>query len=444
MDRSSEPACRPGFIPTDPAGPAVTPTDPRRSGFIPTAESIRPRVAVIATLFPSAQRPVAGLFIRERMFRVAGRMPLCVISPQPWFPLQGLIRRLRPNYRPPQPRHEVQQGVDVWFPRFLSLPGVGRWLDGFFIALACLPLLRRLRRERGVDLLDAHFAYPEGYAATRLGRWLGLPVTITLRGTEVPLARDPARCRRMLRAIADASRVFAVSDSLKRHVVGLGADAGKIRVVGNGVDCHKFFPVDRRQARDELGLPQDARVLISVGGLVERKGFHRVIELLPDLLGRFPDLHYLVVGGACPEGDLTGFLHEMVVRLGLQERVHFLGSLAPQDLHRPLSAADVFALATANEGWANVFLEAMACGLPVITTDVGGNREVVCEEYLGSITPFGDAAALRDALAIALARVWDRERIIDYARENSWDTRVEILEHEFGNLLRKRTGGVAS
>lgn len=400
-------------------------------------DSATPSVLVIATLFPSAKRPVAGLFIRERMFRVGERMPLCVVSPQPWFPLQGLIRRFRPNYRPPLPRHEVQQGVDVWFPRFLSLPGVARWLDGFFIALACLPLLRRLRRERGIKLLDAHFAYPEGYAATLLGRWFGLPVTITLRGTEVPLARDPARCRRMLRALAAATRIFSVSDSLKRHVVGLGADADNIRVVGNGVDCHKFFPIDRRQARAALGLPAEAKVLVSVGGLVERKGFHRVIELLPELLQRFPDLHYLVIGGACAEGDLTQFLHEMVARLGLRERVHFLGSMPPAELHRPLSAADVFVLATANEGWANVFLEAMACGLPVITTDVGGNREVVCDDYLGAITPFGDATALREALAVALGRDWDRERIIAYAQENSWDTRVDVLEQAFTDIVRK-------
>jgi hypothetical protein len=161
------------------------------------------------------------------MFRVAARMPLAVISPQPWFPFQGLIRRLKPNYRPPQPNHETQQGIDVWFPRFLSLPGVARWLDGFFMALSCLLLVRRLRRERGINLLDSHFAYPEGYAATLLGRWLNLPVTITLRGTEVPLARDPARRKRMLRAIHDASRVFAVADSLKRHVVSLGADPAR-------------------------------------------------------------------------------------------------------------------------------------------------------------------------------------------------------------------------
>jgi glycosyltransferase involved in cell wall biosynthesis len=99
------------------------------------------------------------------------------------------------------------------------------------------------------------------------------------------------------------------------------------------------------------------------------------------------------------KGDLTQFLKDMVARLGLGERVHFLGAIAPEALHKPLSASDVFVLSTANEGWANVFLEAMACGLPVVTTDVGGNAEVVCDESLGSITPFGDANALQSAIA---------------------------------------------
>ena len=371
------------------------------------------------------------------MFRVAQHMPLQVICPQPWFPLQGLIRRWRPNYRPEQPRFEQQQGVAVWFPRFFALPGIGRRLDGLFIALGCYRLLRRLTRETGVNLLDAHFAYPEGHAATLLGKWFGLPVTITLRGTEVPLARDPARRHRMVQAIERANRVFAVAESLKQHAVSLGANADKILVVGNGVDCSKFFPVDRDSARARLGLPQHAKILVSVGGLVERKGFHRVIELLPSLIARIPDLHYLVVGGPSPEGDLSGFLQDMVTRLGLGERVHFLGAVAPEELHQPLSAADVFVLATANEGWANVFLEAMACGLPVVTTDVGGNREVVSDQALGLVTPFGDSTALENALGDALARDWDRARIIAYAKDNSWESRVAVIRQEFEALVAR-------
>jgi teichuronic acid biosynthesis glycosyltransferase TuaC len=397
--------------------------------------SQEPRIIVFSSLFPSSARPTAGVFIRERMFRVGARLPLTVVSPVPWFPGQGLIRRWKPNYRPLPAQVEVQQGFTVHYPRFLAVPGLFRNLDGFSMALGSLPLLRRLQRE-GYNLIDAHFAYPDGYAATLLGRWLKLPVAITLRGTEVPLAKSPPRLRRMLKALAAADRVFAVADSLKRHMVKLGADGEKIRVVGNAVDTGVFHPVDKAAARKALDLPEDAVVLASVGGLVERKGFHRVIELLPSLKRKYPTLHYLVVGGAGPEGDWSGRLRQQVAELGLEDTVHFLGALPPAELKHPLSAADVFVLATSNEGWANVFLEAMACGLPVVTTEVGGNREVVCRDELGIVVPFGQSQALAEALEQALAFPWDRAAIIEYARANAWETRVEVLCGEFGDLVK--------
>lgn len=402
----------------------------------------RPGIVVFSSLFPSTVQPAAGLFIRERMFRVGRRLPIVVVAPVPWFPLQGLIRLFKPNYRPTPPRREVQDGVIVLHPRFLALPGLLRSWDGVSMAIACLPTMRRLAAEGRADIIDAHFAYPDGYAATLLGRWLGLPVTVTLRGTEVPHSRNAAKRRLMLRAVARARRVFAVAQSLKRLVVSEGADPEKIRVVGNGVDTDVFHPVDRNTARAHLGLPAGSRVLISVGALVERKGFHRVIECLPELCREFPDLTYLIVGGSSPEGDCGDRLRALASRLGVDRRVRFLGVIAPGDLGAVLSAADVFVLATSNEGWANVFLEAMACGLPVVTTDVGGNPEVVCDPKLGTIVPFGDAKGLSRALAQALRTEWDRGAIIAHARDNDWSKRVEVLLEEFTAISQER-GAVA-
>lgn len=404
----------------------------------------RPAVVVYTNLFPHPGQPTAGLFIRERMFRVGRALPIVVVAPQPWFPLQRWLRRLRPHFRPEAPMREVQQGIDVHYPRFFSVPGAFKSLDGFFMALGSHALIRGLHRRRGVAVLDAHFAYPPGYAASLLGRWLGIPYTVTLRGTEVPHARDPGKRRRMLAALDSAARVFAVSDSLKRHAVSMGADGTKILVVGNGVDSARFSPVDRAAARAELGLPADAKVLITVGGLVERKGFHRVIELLPALRREFRELHYLIVGGASAEGDWGSRLAEQVAALGLKDAVHFLGPMDAAELRRPLSAADVFVLATRNEGWANVILEAMACGLPVIATDVGGNREVVCRDDVGAIVPFGDAPALEAALRDALVRRWDREAIRDYARDNDWDKRVAVLVDEFTAIAERARSRAAT
>ena len=174
--------------------------------------------------------------------------------------------------------------------------------------------------------------------------------------------------------------------------------------------------------------------LIGVFGLVERKGFHRVIACLPMLIRAFPKLHYLVVGGPGPEGDFGAVLRDQVSSLGLTEHVTFLGPVGPEGVKEALSAADVFVLATRNEGWANVLLEAMSCGLPVVATDVGGNAEVVRTQELGTIVPFGDGGALEAALGQALKREWNRSSIRAFAASNGWEHRVGILVQEFLQL----------
>jgi glycosyltransferase involved in cell wall biosynthesis len=395
-----------------------------------------PAVVVFSTLFPNAIQPQAGVFIRERMFRVGQHLPLVVVAPVPWFPFQGLLRRWRPNFRPAIPQFEVQSGIEVLHPRFLSFPGVFKRLDGFFLAVGGLATLWQLRREGRLDVLDSHFGYPDGYAATLVGRWLSVPVAITLRGTEGRHATSPALRSKLVAALKRARRIFAVSTSLKALAVDLGIPEDKVRVVGNGVDTVKFHPVPRSEARSRIGLPTDAPVLVTVGGLTERKGFHRVIELLPRLRQILPGLRYLVVGGPSAEGDWGPRLQEQVRELGLQEAVLFLGPVAPEELKWVLSAADVFVLATRNEGWANVILEAMACGLPVVATDVGGNREVVSRSELGLVVPFGAPDALQQALVFALSRTWMPQCLLDYAKDNEWEDRVAELVAEFITLGR--------
>lgn len=393
-----------------------------------------PSIVVFTSLFPSSVRQGAGLFIRERMFRVARHLPLTVVSPQPWSPIDALIRRFFPRYRPVHPRKEQQQGITVYFPRFFALPAVARWLDGWSMAWSARAILRHLSNSGKINVIDSHFAYPDGFAAAYLGKALGLPVTITLRGTEPRTANYKLCGKLQARAMRNASRVFSVASALLHSAREAGVPEDRLRVIGNGVDDKKFQPVNRADARRELGLPENAHVLVTVGGLVERKGFHRVIELLPSLSQEFPDLHYLVIGGPSPEGDWTGKLKAQVKTLGLENTVHFLGQWLPSELKRPLSASDVFVLATRNEGWANVFLEAMACGLPVVTTDVGGNREVVDRAELGFVVPFGNREALYQAIADALRRSWCRSTIREHAEKNSWDSHIAELLEEFRTI----------
>jgi glycosyltransferase involved in cell wall biosynthesis len=394
--------------------------------------STPPRVVVFSSLFPSAQAPTAGTFIRERMFRVAKQVPLVVIAPQAWSPFDGLVRLVRKSFRPMAAEVEVMDGVQVYRPRFFSMPGLFKRYDGWFMAHGASKVFKQVCREFKPTLVDAHFLFPDGYAASRLAKQAGLPLTITIRGSKDEWLIGTDREPFLKRALQAASHLIAVSDALKRDVaMRLGIEARKVTVIGNGVDLSKFQRVDRAQARAKLGLPDDAKVLISVGGLIERKGFHRIIPLLPALRQQWPTLRYLIVGGGTTQADMTDALKTLARQHGVDDIVQFCGAQVPAELKWYYGAADVFALATAHEGWANVFLEAMACGLPVITTQVGGNAEVVANPSLGTLVPFFDDNAFQQALHDALSRSWDRDAIVAYAQSNTWDQRIDQVQHVF-------------
>ena len=141
-------------------------------------------------------------------------------------------------------------------------------------------------------------------------------------------------------------------------------------------------------------------------------------------------------GGGTTQGDMSAALKTMAAELGLADCVVFCGPQVPDELKWYYSAADLFVSATSYEGWANVLLEGMACGLPVVTTDVGGNPQVVCKSELGRIVPYWNEAAFEAAVANALSHEWDREAIMAYARANSWDARVVKQISEYRDVLR--------
>lgn len=393
----------------------------------------RPALVVFSHVFPNPAQETFGLFIRERMFRVAAERRVTVVSPVPWFPGQGLLRRLRPGYRPLVPYHEVQQGIDVYHPRFLSIPRFLKFTDGVFEALFSLPLLLKLKRAGRLDILDAHFIHPDGTAAWLLGKWLAVPYTITLRGALPRIARTRLRRRLAIRAMRSAARVFAVADSLRQVAIRLGIKADHVQVVSNGINLDLFQPENKQQCRQELDIDPDAKVLLTVGTLTENKGFHRVMEQLPALLERFPGLVYLIVGGEHPNGDEQR-LRRIAGELGVADRVRFMGVHPPERLRFFYSAADLYVMPSRTEGWANVFLEAAACGLPAVATRVGGNAEVISKPQVGTLVPFGEGEALRKAIAEGLERQWEHDVIMAYARDNAWEKRIGQLVQAFDTI----------
>ena len=393
------------------------------------------RVLVLSSVYPSTTTPTRGVFVRERTRHLATLCEMQVVAPVPWFPFN---RVLRGAARAGIPHLEVQDGITVHHPRYVSVPGVLKSLDALCYFAGLLPFLKRLQRRAPFDLIDAHFAYPDGMAGLLLSRRLDVPLTVTLRGTEVPLSQRRFRRLQIKRVLAGADRVIAVSQSLADLAGRLGAPAERIRVIPNGIDGGLFRPGSKAEARHALGLPADRPLLVSVGGLTDRKGHHRIIELLPSLLTAYPDLLFAVVGGPSVEGDTGPKLRALTSELGLSEHVRLVGACAHEQIPTWLRAADLFCLATRNEGRPNAVIEAMACGLPVVTTDVGGNAEIVKPGQDGLLVPFGEPAALLEALRRGLATRWDHEAISQRARARTWDQTAEQVAAEFEVVLRGR------
>jgi len=374
-------------------------------------------------VFPNAHQPTYGVFVRERVRHMASRCDLQVVAPIRWFPQQ---QRLPGRSELRAVATEEQYGFPVYHPRVFSIPGVAKSLDGVFYFLSLLPFLVALRRRFAFDVIDAQFAYPDGFGAVLLGRALRRPVAITMRGYEVELAAYALR-RPQLRFALARARVIAVSEALRRLAVDLGVPHERVRVIANAVDAGVFRPRDKGSARARLELPQDRTILLGVGGYVEGKGHELVVDLLPRLLVRHPDLLYVAVGNSGGRDSRLPAIGRRIEALGLHGHVRLEVARPHAEIPTWMAAADLFCLATRREGWSNAITEALACGVPVVTTRVGGNPEIVRDGEDGFLVPYFDADAFVDAVERALGRRWDHAAIAQRIAARSWDTAAESM-----------------
>ncbi|HTW29287.1 MAG TPA: glycosyltransferase family 4 protein [Acetobacteraceae bacterium] len=388
------------------------------------------RLLTFTTLYPNAEQPNHGIFVENRLRHLVagGGVTSTVLAPVPYFPSGASAFGTWSRYAR-VPREEERAGLRVHHPRYLVIPRIGTTLAPVFLYRAAAQFLdRAVRHGLEFDAIDAHYVYPDGVAATWLGRRSRRPVVITARGSDVSLLpRYPAPRRLIRRAITASDALIAVSTSLKDALVELGAPPDKVTVLRNGVETALFRPMPRDTQREALGL--SGPVLLSVGHLIERKGHHRTIEAMPDL----PGFTLLIAG----EGPERARLAAQITRLGLADRVRLLGSRPHAELASLYSAADALVLASSREGWANVLLEAMACGTPVVASNIWGNPEVVQSSEAGVIfepnTPAGIAAGVKGLFAALPARGATRA----YAERFSWDETTagqrRVFEHVLGS-----------
>lgn len=380
------------------------------------------RLLTLSTLYPNAALPNHGIFVETRLAHLVAHedVETRIVAPVPYFP--PLPERVAAAFGrwgryAGVPRTESRRGLKILHPRYPVIPRVTSALTPRAVYHAYAAGHDVLARQGfAADLIDAHYLYPDGVAAIWLARRLGLPAVLTARGSDVTEWPDfPGPARLIRAAIRDADALIAVSDALAERLRTMGANPDRVTTLRNGVDTSLFRPVDRDTARHDLG--RDRPYIASVGHLIPRKGHDLAIRALSILHSRGrPELDLLIIG----EGPELRSLRELAISLGLGDRVVFLGALPQARLCRVYSGAESLILASHREGWANVLLESMACGTPVVASPAMGNAEVVREPAAGRIAAANTPEALATALAGLLNAPPAREATRLYAERHGW------------------------
>ncbi|MCE9523191.1 MAG: glycosyltransferase family 4 protein [Alphaproteobacteria bacterium] len=371
------------------------------------------RVLTFTTLYPNAEKPNHGVFVENRLRQTLARHDVqsTVLAPVPYFPFTsdtfGAYARFARV-----PAREVRFGIQVHHPRYFLIPKVGMNAAPWLLYRAAKAACARLGlNKNSIDVIDAHYFYPDGVAAALLARHLDIPFVVTARGTDLNvLPQFPLVRRQIVWAAQQAAAAITVSGALKQKLLELGVDRDKSAVLRNGVDLDLFKPVDRDAARRRLGLP--GTMLLSVGNLVPLKGHELTIEAMASL----KDCTLIIAGG----GPLREALQARANSLGVGDRVRLLGEVPHAQLPELYSAADAFVLMSEREGWANVLLEAMACGTPALATPVGGNGEIVAAAAAGALLRDRAVSTLVDAVVTLRQRAPDRAATRKYAEGFSW------------------------
>ncbi len=390
-------------------------------------------VLVFTSLFPNDQSPNHGIFIQQRVqqYMTRHRWNVKVMAPVPYYP-PGL-GGWRAKYRKVLP-HEIREGMEVWHPRYVMIPKVGMWLQGLCLFLSVCWQIRVLQRTFPFVLIDAHYVYPDGFAAVLLSWVTRVPVVVSARGSDVNLFKDLPVIRQLIAwVLGRADSVIVVSDALKQVSKELGVDENKIHVIPNGVDPKKFFPIPQEEARKKIGFIEESRLLVlSVCHLTKNKGLDVLLEALALLTKTNASVMWslYIVGDGIERERLEGLAQS----LGLGSRVKFCGAVPHEQLAWYFNAANVCCLLSEREGWPNVIVESLACGTPVIATSVGGIPEIVTSSQVGTLVP-RRPDQVAQALKASLEHPWSKSDILTHAQQFRWSQTADAVKEVFQSVV---------
>jgi Glycosyltransferase len=356
------------------------------------------RVLILSHMFPNKVSPLGGIFVRQQAVALAELgAEVAVVAPIPWVPGFMSGRGKWGGY-PSVPPQERPDGFSVFHPRVVEFP---RSLFFEYYPYTYAHGMTEIMDDlisRGVDVIHAHVAHPDGAAAIKFGLKYNIPVVVTIHGQDFAYTLNRSRaCAESVRAtLKDAAGVILVSEKLKNQygLENWADQLTKYKVIYNGVDLDDVVQDPEPELTLNSNQEASRHRLLSVGFLRPDKGHAVVLKALPELIREFPDLEYRIVG----DGSERQTLEALTLELGIGSHVAFLGSLPHHDAMRQMAQCDVFVLPSWKEAFGVVYLEGMAHGKPIIGTIGEGIAEILAQEDVGLAVPPKDVAALTKAL----------------------------------------------
>ncbi len=375
------------------------------------------RIALVTPMLPVPHDQTRGRYIHETALALSDMARVRVFFSQlryprlPWLaPRSFLDGVVGSDYR--------LSGIDVDAFAYPAIPGVTRAINGLVESRILLPRLRAFAPE----LVLAYWVYPDGHAALRVARALDVPCVVGALGSDIHV-RSGLSSLLTRRTIRSVDALVTVSEAMRRTAIDeFGARPADVHTIVNGFNTSVFHPRSRAVMRSELAIAQDSKVIVYVGRFVAAKGMHELIAAFRQLSASDPRVRLVLVG----DGVMREELVALARAAGGADRVLMTGGLEPDAVARWICAADVLTLPSWSEGYPNVVVEAIACGRPVVATDVGGTREII-DASNGILIPPRDPVVLANALGKALATHWDEDAIAAAMRRTWTDVARETL-----------------
>ncbi|ASJ01311.1 glycosyltransferase [Thermococcus gorgonarius] len=267
------------------------------------------------------------------------------------------------------------------------------------------------------DIIHAHFTYPQGYAAVKLGQKFNVPVIITLHENGPHLNSILSNLKdKAIYTWKNADKLVRVTKRDIPLFIQYGADPSKIINIPNGYNPEKYYLIPSETAREKLQLEKNAKIIFNLARLYPEKGHKYLIDAMSLVLKKRQDV-YCYVGGT---GPLKGELEKKINKQNLGDHIRLLGYVPGDQVNYWMNAADIFVLPSLSEGNPTVMFEALGVGLPFVGTAVGGVPEIITSEDYGLLCPPADPECLAKKILIALEKEWDREKIRTYAEQFKW------------------------